>query len=393
MKNIHESFQYNNAKTLQGLYYNGDYKMYDGGGYVYKMKGKLSYLIGNLTILQNMGWIDRQTRALFIEFTLYNPPSNTFMICTILFEFLPSGNLVKSAYFEQLNLFNEIGSNGSVKIIFGVIYMLLIIQLLTNHFVMIRSQRGKYFKSFWNYVDWLIIFSSFMSFGIFVYRFKMANQVLKFFKETSGYAFIKLQKINYWNQCYDVASSACIFLASLKFIVMFKFSKRMHYLSMTLRNCRNELIGMFEFFFISWIAFVQILYLFLYNYSLFYSTIVKSMETTLLTILGKFDFMTILNIDGQQKFLVPIFFCAYSFFMIFITVNLFIIILSHSFRTVRQKILSRENDYNLKSFLKTKFNFLRKKKSVDNKYLNYVNSIMAFPDKVDELLYMISKVI
>jgi hypothetical protein len=88
---MYNSFQYKNADTLQGSPIQGKYDTYDGSGYVYEMRGQLSYIQGNLSLLKEMNWIDRQTRAVFVEFSTYNPNINLMMVTTILIEFFSSG--------------------------------------------------------------------------------------------------------------------------------------------------------------------------------------------------------------------------------------------------------------------------------------------------------------
>ena len=87
-QSIYEAFQYKTAETLQGSEIEGIYDTYDGSGYLYEMRGKLSYIQGNLSLLKQMNWIDRQTRAVLVEFSAYNPNINLVMVSTILIEFL-----------------------------------------------------------------------------------------------------------------------------------------------------------------------------------------------------------------------------------------------------------------------------------------------------------------
>jgi polycystin 1L2 len=386
MENINNAFQYKSSSDLQGLPYRGKFETYGGGGYVYKMRGKLEYLQGNLTILQNMGWIDRKTRAVFAEFTVYNPNLNILMVCTIFFEFLPSGNILMGSTFEPLNLFNEIGSNGAVKMLFSAVYLIFLIYLMIDQFIRLYKKKLDYFKGYWIYVDWIIIIFSWTSVGIFAYRYATALEVLTFFSETSGYAYIKLQKMNYYNQIFDILSSLCVFLATLRCIDTFKFSDRMYFLSFTLKACVYELVGLFLLFFIFWLAFVQVLFLLQHQYSYVYSDIILTMETSLLTLLGKFDSNEML---GRGSFLVPLMFFAYNFFMVIMIINLFITMLSQAFKEVREEISNKENQYDLINLLKRQFKILRGKKIQtvkDIEYFEYVDSTNAFPDKVDELI-------
>lgn len=74
--NIYKSFQFTQASNLNSRSYTGSYNDYAGGGFVYKMKGSFKTILNETKLLKEMTWIDKQTAALFIEFTIYNPNLN-----------------------------------------------------------------------------------------------------------------------------------------------------------------------------------------------------------------------------------------------------------------------------------------------------------------------------
>ena len=77
---------------------------YGGGGYVYRIRGSSKKIRQDLKSLQQQRWINNHTRAVFLEFAVYNANVNLFGIATIVAEFIPGGgNLLY--YFLQLLLF------------------------------------------------------------------------------------------------------------------------------------------------------------------------------------------------------------------------------------------------------------------------------------------------
>ena len=50
-------------------------------------------------------WLDRGTRAVFVDFSLYNANWNYYCIATIAFEFSPSGACASSGKFRSVELF------------------------------------------------------------------------------------------------------------------------------------------------------------------------------------------------------------------------------------------------------------------------------------------------
>ena len=67
---------------------------YGGGGYVadlgiseYHARKQIEALVENM-------WIDRYTRSIFLEFTVYNPNMNLFAYVNYLFEFPSTGGVI-----------------------------------------------------------------------------------------------------------------------------------------------------------------------------------------------------------------------------------------------------------------------------------------------------------
>ena len=53
---------------------------------MFELRGTGKDLIAQAKQLESEAWIDKYTRAIIIEFTVYNPGTNLFAICTMLLE-------------------------------------------------------------------------------------------------------------------------------------------------------------------------------------------------------------------------------------------------------------------------------------------------------------------
>ena len=65
-------YLYRSASSLDGLPYLAAHALYGGGGYVFELRGSLRSMLQRAEQLKEEGWIDRYTRAVFVEFTVYN---------------------------------------------------------------------------------------------------------------------------------------------------------------------------------------------------------------------------------------------------------------------------------------------------------------------------------
>ncbi|RNA25490.1 polycystin-1-like isoform X2, partial [Brachionus plicatilis] len=392
---IYRAFQYRDSSSLETFPLYGSYNSYLGGGYVYELRGRKEYLRGNLSQLQLMNWIDRQTRAVIVEFSAYNPNLNLIIAASILVEILPSGNILTTARFDPLNIFNEIKSNSHVlKLVLDGIYMLFIAFFMVKQiFVIVKSGLRNYLKQFWNYIEWGLIVCSWTAFGIFIYRLSKAYEILDFFKKTNGYGYLNLQRINYWNQLLTIFMAFCATFGTLKFLRLFRFNNRIYAIANTLKFSIRQLLGFSLVFFIIWFAFVQLIYLFYYEKIWAYYTVFSSATTSFQIMLGKFDSSSIIR---ESEWLGPIIFSAYNIMIVLILLNLFISIVCDAFEQVRQDIETKENEIELVDYFMEQIDGIfggsrQRRDANDVSSGDYVENYQHLPGKIDDLLNTISE--
>jgi len=65
---------------LDGTSFNGEISEYGGGGYTQELPNSHSESLEVIQYLKDNLWIDRATRAVFIDFTVYNANINLFCV-------------------------------------------------------------------------------------------------------------------------------------------------------------------------------------------------------------------------------------------------------------------------------------------------------------------------
>lgn len=76
---------------LKGDSYNGEQGRYTGGGYVVTLNGTTGMIRETFAKLRQQNWIDKSTRALFIEMSVYNAQINYFGVIEMVAESPPTG--------------------------------------------------------------------------------------------------------------------------------------------------------------------------------------------------------------------------------------------------------------------------------------------------------------
>jgi polycystin 1L2 len=98
-----QSTQVYSLSIQQAFQYRTSEQTYGSGGYVYEYRGRLSDLRRNLSVLHHLGWIDRQSQAVIIQFSLYNPNIELFTSVILLAEFLSTGGVYPQSRFEPVS--------------------------------------------------------------------------------------------------------------------------------------------------------------------------------------------------------------------------------------------------------------------------------------------------
>ena len=357
------------------------------------MRGKLGFVQGNMSILQQLDWLDTQTRALFVEFSLYNPNLNLVCVCSILFENLPFGNIISSANFDMVNLFYGIQTSSGgfdvMKILLFSIYMLVIVYLMIVEInLIIKTRLVEYFSKFWKLVLWSLVVCSWYSLAIFIYRVNEANKVLDFFQETSGYGYMNMSKLNYFNQTLSISLALCCTLSTIQLLEKLRISKRIYSLVLTLVKCKRELSAFLLIYLFLWISFSNSAYL-LFKDNLFsYSTYLNTVMSLFLISLGKSNTSDLIQ---NSSFFGPIFYVIFNVLMVMVVINILISILNDAYGELR---VETKNDYDLIDYIDDtikdfyKKHILKKRNYVykEFEYLNdlkrNVDSIVNYVDEV-----------
>ncbi len=390
---IYQAFKFKDADLLNGLPYSGKFNTYTAGGYVYEMRGKLSFVQGNLSILQELNWLDSQTRALFAEFSIYNPNLNLVCVCSVLFENLPFGNIISSVNFDMINLFYGIQTSSGgfdvMKILLFSIYMLVIVYLMIVEInLILKTKLLDYFTRFWKLLLWSLVACSWYSLAIFIYRVIEANKVLDFFKETSGYGYMNLSKLNYYNQSLSVSLALCCTLSTIQLLEKLRISKRIYSLVLTLIKCKRELCAFLFIFLYLWISFSNTAYLLFKDNLQSYSTYLNTIMSLFLLTLGKSNTTDLVS---NYSFFGPLFYVIFNVMMVMIVINILISIVSDAYGELRLEI---KDDYDLidyvGDYIKTLYekHILKKRKYVYKEFDHIedlrkkVDNILKFSDEV-----------
>ena len=162
-------WRYQTWQELDGYPYAADLETYYGGGYVIEIFPKWK----NQMILEQakkFRWIDRQTRAVIIEFALFNSATNHFNMVTMIFEFPASGGIVPNFSVITFKMYTTTTGTGIAMLGSQVLFILMMLVFSIRECRFLYRTGWVYFKEFWNLVEVALIVFSIVAVGFFFYK-------------------------------------------------------------------------------------------------------------------------------------------------------------------------------------------------------------------------------
>jgi hypothetical protein len=153
---------------------------YGGGGYVQdlpRIDQNASERI--LNKLKDNLWIGRGTRAVMIDFTVYNANVNLCCIIKLIFEFPASGGCFPHYNFQTLKLIRYVTKMDHFVQICEIIYCIFILYYIIEELFEIHKHKVKYFFEMYNILDVIVIVLSIAGMGFNIYRTLTVGDIIQ----------------------------------------------------------------------------------------------------------------------------------------------------------------------------------------------------------------------
>ena len=160
---------------------------YSGGGYVFRFKGSTKLIQNDLKKLEALKWVNNHTRAVFLEFAVYNANINLFGVATLVAEFIPGGGIKPFFRIDPVNLLRQHDPDGGFNTFALLLFGIFIIYYTIKELMELK-RRGMfdYFQDYWSWGEWTIIFAGYGSAGVYLSKFFLTREILTKFAETKG---------------------------------------------------------------------------------------------------------------------------------------------------------------------------------------------------------------
>jgi len=343
------AFKFSSEKDLEGSNHKGwlGYS-YDGSGYVQDLYPSRSDSATAVAELKENKWLDRQTRAVFIDFSVYNANVNLFCVVRLVTEFPASGGAVSSWNFRTVKMLsNNTEWDNFVKVLM-IFYMVLIGYYVIEEFLEIWINGCGYLGEFWNLVDICIVVCSILACGFKVYQENTVSSKISVLTNATN-TYPDFEYISYWTEQYIQMVAITVFLCWIKLFKFISFNKTLRQLQSTLARCALDIAGFFVMFIIIFVAYAQLGYLTFGSAVPDFYTFWEAVYTLFRIILGDFNFHAL---ERANSIFGPIYFISYVVLVFFILLNMFLAIINDTYSEVKADMALQESDFEISDYIK-----------------------------------------
>ncbi|UJR20747.1 hypothetical protein I4U23_023865 [Adineta vaga] len=372
-----EAFKYTPSTSLFGFTTTGRVGEYDQGGYVHTFASSQEEFKNEIAELKENLWITLGTRAIIVDFTVYNANLNLFCQVQLMFEFPAVGGVVTSSKFRAVKLIRYVDVFDYFVLSCEILVALFIVYYSIEEILEIKTMKSRYFHSVMNCLDLIVIILSYICMGFNIYRQIQVNNLLDQLLQKQTRQYSDFTFLCYWQYQLNNVISATIFLAWIKIFKYISFNKTMTQLSETLTKCAKDISGFALMFFIIFSAFAQLGYLTFGIQIEGFRAFQYSVYTLFLVILGSFDFPAL---QQAHRVLGPIFFLTYVFFVFFVLLNMFLAIINDTYMEVKADLKNRKSQFALGDFVKQGYAKMRQRLTIKRDRLADIRKALSVAD-------------
>ncbi|XP_029306051.1 LOW QUALITY PROTEIN: polycystic kidney disease 2-like 1 protein [Cottoperca gobio] len=345
------AWTYHTEKEVKGSSHWGLLTTYSGAGYYQDLSRTKEESANILNELVDNLWLDRGSRAAFVDFSTYNANINMFCVIRLLVEFPATGGAIPSYQIRTVKLIRYINNWDFFILGCEMVFCLFIFYYVVEEIIELRIHKFTYFKSIWNILDIVVIMLAIVAIIFNIFRtVKVDNLLGKLLEQPGIYADFEF--LAFWQTQYNNMNAVNLFFAWIKVFKYISFNKTMTQLSSTLGRCAKDILGFAIMFFIVFFAYAQLGYLLFGTEVDSFSTFVKCIFTQFRIILGDFDYNAI---DRANRVLGPIYFVTYVFFVFFVLLNMFLAIINDTYSEVKEELSSQKDELQFTDIIKQSY--------------------------------------
>ncbi|KAL7385772.1 hypothetical protein ABVT39_028164 [Epinephelus coioides] len=220
----------------------GKMVLYRGGGFVAELGPDSQNASSTLEYLFRNTWLDIYTRAIIVEFTVYNANVNLFCIVTLLLETTAVGAFQFHSELQSVRLYQSTGGLHIFVMAAEIIYLLFILYYMFLQGKLMKQQRWAYFKSKWNLLELAIILLSWSTVAVFIQRTLLGNRDMTYYQNHKD-QFASFYETATADSVLQYLIAFLVLLATFKLWHLLRLNPKMNMITAALQRAWSDISG------------------------------------------------------------------------------------------------------------------------------------------------------
>ncbi len=305
----------------------GQFSFYPGGGFVADLGYENATGFSIIENLKTNEWLDRQTKAVIVEFSAFNPSVNVLGIATYFYEVGASGYTATFKRIYVLSLHSTQTAAKQFYMICVLLFVVFVLLYLGRECYKLCKRGFRYFKSLWNWLELLLVFFSVLAVITHIVQSQKVTSVIRKIHE-NVYGNESFQEALVWREVDNVVLGFLVFFVSVKLLRLIRFNKHVGMFSITLNNSARLLAPFSVILLTLFVAFLHFGILIFGAGFERYSSVLKAIYFQLELTLGRVKARSINELALTNKMFGRIFAAMILLSITILAMNFFIVILN-----------------------------------------------------------------
>ena len=321
-----ENWKYSTADETGIHKSRGIHSLYGGGGYVANLGYDDSTARRILKDLVNNGWIDRQTRAILVEFSKFNVATKLLVDVTLYFEILPSGFLETSMRIPVIPMAKSDSAFIEMYMANILLFAFVLGYYLVTECIRLYSLKCAYFKSIWNWLEMLQIVSAVLVLAISMERERQTVKVLQKLM-ANPFLSVSFHDALLWFEIENYVICIAVTTVTLRLLKLLKFNSHIVVLFQVVRKSLKPILSFAVVFCIIFTAYGHAGFLLFGKNAYMFSTLYRTIASQFLMCLGD-SVLLRSNLENIHIIFPRLYVQSLLFITMVILINMFVAILN-----------------------------------------------------------------
>ncbi|XP_064648391.1 polycystin-1-like protein 1 isoform X2 [Lineus longissimus] len=215
---------------------------YDGAGFLVKLNSTRAGAYAQLQKLKAQEWIDRHTRAIIVEFTLYNAPTNLFTSVSLVCETPPTGGAFPLVRVDSAYMYRYFSAFDHVVLAFELIFISIIMFKIQSFIGGAIREKKRYFRNLWNVLHLVQLVFCVTYIVCYILRFVYVHDTIERLRATFLEEYVDVFFIALWDELLRTLVGSIVFIIFVQFLRLLRYRKLFARLGNVYWRARREIL-------------------------------------------------------------------------------------------------------------------------------------------------------